>query len=171
MLMLPPSHLRPWPSPSPSLAPLHHPPEPCRLWSAALVTPLLSCPPAACYCHSYSSKLEAAVRGRRGRHFPHMRVIPPGLDFSGLKVAGPIGAGKQQQQQQQQHTGIGQLSIPPSPKGGGSGGACTTPTSGRALQHCPSAPAHADIAGRGTWQLHCIILHVRCSATESAVPC
>lgn len=28
-------------------------------------------------------------RARRGRHFPVMRVIPPGLDFSNLKIAPP----------------------------------------------------------------------------------
>jgi hypothetical protein len=29
------------------------------------------------------------TRGRRGRHFPIMRVIPPGLDFSNLKISAP----------------------------------------------------------------------------------
>lgn len=42
------------------------------------------------YC-SYNADLERVVRtrGRRGRHFPIMKVIPPGLDFSNLKVAAP----------------------------------------------------------------------------------
>lgn len=42
------------------------------------------------YC-SYNADLERVVRtrGRRGRHFPIMKVIPPGLDFSNLKVSAP----------------------------------------------------------------------------------
>ena len=36
----------------------------------------------------FDAKLEAALRHRRrgGRHMPYMRVIPPGLDFTQLKV-------------------------------------------------------------------------------------
>uniref|UniRef100_A0A383W8H5 sucrose-phosphate synthase n=1 Tax=Tetradesmus obliquus TaxID=3088 RepID=A0A383W8H5_TETOB len=39
----------------------------------------------------YNADLERVVRtrGRRGRHFPIMRVIPPGLDFSNLKISAP----------------------------------------------------------------------------------
>eukprot|EP00878_Enallax_costatus_P003956 GHUV01004177.1.p1 GENE.GHUV01004177.1~~GHUV01004177.1.p1 ORF type:complete len:1210 (+),score=383.57 GHUV01004177.1:125-3754(+) len=39
----------------------------------------------------YNEDLERVVRhrARRGRHFPFMRVIPPGLDFSNLKIAPP----------------------------------------------------------------------------------
>ena len=38
----------------------------------------------------YDSKLENVLRYRRrtGRHMPFMNVIPPGLDFSSLKVSG-----------------------------------------------------------------------------------
>lgn len=150
--MLAPSSSPTFPTTSPNTQPAAGPAAPC---DTPVELPLL----LPCACHSYSSKLEAAVRGRRGRHFPHMRVIPPGLDFSGLKVASPTGAWPEAgQQQQQQASGPGQLSIPPSPKGAGTGNACTTPTSARALHHCPTAPA-ADIASRGTWLLHRIILH------------
>lgn len=40
---------------------------------------------------SYDAEMEQVVRRRlrRGRHFPLMRVIPPGLDFSNLKCAAP----------------------------------------------------------------------------------
>jgi hypothetical protein len=40
---------------------------------------------------SYDPDLERILRGRprRGRHFPLMAVIPPGLDFSNLKVDCP----------------------------------------------------------------------------------
>jgi sucrose-phosphate synthase len=39
----------------------------------------------------YNEDLERVVRNRarRGRHFPVMRVIPPGLDFSNLKISPP----------------------------------------------------------------------------------
>lgn len=39
----------------------------------------------------YNQDLERVVRARvrRGRHFPIMRVIPPGLDFSNLKISPP----------------------------------------------------------------------------------
>jgi hypothetical protein len=39
----------------------------------------------------YNADLERVVRQRvrRGRHFPIMKVIPPGLDFSNLKIAPP----------------------------------------------------------------------------------
>lgn len=42
------------------------------------------------YPCSYDSKLENVLRYRRrtGRHMPFMNVIPPGLDFSSLKVSG-----------------------------------------------------------------------------------
>lgn len=42
-------------------------------------------------CCRYNEDLERVVRNRarRGRHFPVMRVIPPGLDFSNLKIAPP----------------------------------------------------------------------------------
>lgn len=47
-------------------------------------------------CHStaacrYNADLERVVRQRvrRGRHFPIMKVIPPGLDFSNLKISPP----------------------------------------------------------------------------------
>lgn len=41
----------------------------------------------------YDPKLEKVLRYRRrtGRHMPVMNVIPPGLDFSNLKVIGPQG--------------------------------------------------------------------------------
>lgn len=40
----------------------------------------------------YDPDLERVVRQRyrKGRHFPIMTVIPPGLDFSALKVDSPI---------------------------------------------------------------------------------
>ena len=36
----------------------------------------------------YDRKLESVLRNRRktGRHMPVMNVVPPGLDFSNLKV-------------------------------------------------------------------------------------
>lgn len=39
----------------------------------------------------YNADLERVVRQRvrRGRHFPIMKVIPPGLDFSNLKISPP----------------------------------------------------------------------------------
>lgn len=39
----------------------------------------------------YDPKLEAVLKNRRrlGRYMPSMKVIPPGLDFSSLKVALP----------------------------------------------------------------------------------
>lgn len=42
--------------------------------------------------HGYNPSLEEAtrLRPRRGRRFPHMVVIPPGLDFSNLKVDLPL---------------------------------------------------------------------------------
>jgi hypothetical protein len=83
------------------------------------------------------------VRGRSGRHFPAMMIIPPGLDFSGLKVtcpsAGPPGQQGQAQQPQQP-------SVPSSPR-------CSP---GRApLHHCtssapPTTSATAEGQGRGT---------------------
>jgi hypothetical protein len=41
--------------------------------------------------HRYNADLERVVRARvrRGRHFPIMKVIPPGLDFSNLKISPP----------------------------------------------------------------------------------
>ena len=39
-------------------------------------------------CYRYDPALEKVLRTRRrsGRHMPYMNVIPPGLDFSNLKV-------------------------------------------------------------------------------------
>jgi len=44
-----------------------------------------------CVIDSYNADLERVVRQRvrRGRHFPIMKVIPPGLDFSNLKISPP----------------------------------------------------------------------------------
>ena len=40
----------------------------------------------------YDPKLEKVLRRRRtGRHMPIMNVIPPGLDFSNLKVRPGLG--------------------------------------------------------------------------------
>ena len=41
----------------------------------------------SCLCR-FDKKIEQTLRQRRrdGRHMPHMMVIPPGLDFSNLKV-------------------------------------------------------------------------------------
>ena len=40
------------------------------------------------WCHRYDPQLEGVLRHRRrlGRYMPAMKVIPPGLDFSSLKV-------------------------------------------------------------------------------------
>jgi hypothetical protein len=58
--------------------------------AAAASTPHHPLPPTA-NANSYNADLERVVRtrGRRGRHFPIMRVIPPGLDFSNLKISAP----------------------------------------------------------------------------------
>jgi hypothetical protein len=44
-----------------------------------------------CRVRRYNADLERVVRARvrRGRHFPIMKVIPPGLDFSNLKISPP----------------------------------------------------------------------------------
>lgn len=73
--------------------------------AAAIVSSLTSCGlapvppvllPCVCRCctthaHRYNADLERVVRARvrRGRHFPIMKVIPPGLDFSNLKISPP----------------------------------------------------------------------------------
>ena len=45
--------------------------------------------------YRYEKNLEAVLRSRRriGRHMPTMRVIPPGLDFTNLKVDLPMQEG------------------------------------------------------------------------------
>lgn len=72
--------------------------------SPAHDTHLLTCccsPPLLSYTNTtnpqtnnnnrYNADLERVVRQRvrRGRHFPIMKVIPPGLDFSNLKISPP----------------------------------------------------------------------------------
>lgn len=66
-----------------------------QLLQVSAVSPFLL--PCVCRCcttthaHRYNADLERVVRARvrRGRHFPIMKVIPPGLDFSNLKISPP----------------------------------------------------------------------------------
>ncbi|KIY93355.1 sucrose-phosphate synthase [Monoraphidium neglectum] len=71
----------------------------------------------------YDPALERILRARprRGRHFPVMNVIPPGLDFSNLKVACPPDpweqlAAAQQQQALAASGSFSSLSIAASPR-------------------------------------------------------
>ena len=98
--------------------------------------------------NGFDARLEAVLRarGRPGRHMPAMAVIPPGLDFSALRVEGPGG---------EDGFGFGGKKALVSPRlsgggGGGGGGDAAAPPSITASSPRPlpppSEPGTADAA-------------------------
>ena len=97
--------------------------------------------------HAYSAKVAAvlAARPRPGRHMPAMAVIPPGLDFSALKVALPDDPAAREMMAAPY--GFGALMSPRGSGGGGGADAPPPPADGLAVEGAPPpAPNPSTLA-------------------------